>query len=410
VDQNAILRLQEFADVNGDGVADRNAPGTGTSWYPINFYDPREGGVRDTALAGSQCNVNGIMNAVEIDAGNLRAWLRNNAGSGPLVDPGPVNGYLLYFSDRRGMAPDPRSTPVANQINGEYGFEDVVNVATSATGTPNGADGGAAEPGEDVDGNGVLDTWGAANVGVGFRQATAGNPYVAVNCLTVGRANRVTGARHVLRLIDGALGNLPMPLGATGLNGGGFTVASENPVYVLGDYNSNTAAGAWIDAGHAAAGILADAVTLLSNPVASVSTATAGWNDEKDMANPTTLTNRNSTTTSYRVAIAAGKSLTFPNATGANSNDWGTDGGVHNFLRYIEDWSGQTLWYEGSLVSLYTSQYATGTFKCCNTVYSPPGRNYSFDNLFLNPANLPPGTPTFTDIVNLSYRQDFTPY
>jgi hypothetical protein len=43
-------------------------------------------------------------------------------------------------------------------------------------------------------------------------------------------------------------------------------------------------------------------------------------------------------------------------------------------------------------------------------VYSPPTRSYSFDSLFLNPADLPPGTPRFTDIVNLSYRQDFTPY
>jgi len=410
VNANAILRLQKFADVAGDGVADRPTANLGTSWYPINFYDPREGGVRDVVLPGAatQCNINGIMNAVEIDVGNLKNWLANNA-TGKLVDPGPVNGYLLYFSDRRGMAPDPRSTPVANQINGEYGFEDVVNVATSATGTPNGVDGGAAETGEDVDGNGVLDTWGAANVGRGLRQNTAGNPYVAVNCLTVGRVSYVTGARHVLRLIDGSLGNLPLPPGATGLNGGGFTVSSENPVYVLGDYNSNTAAGAWVDAGHAAAGILADSVTLLSNPAASVNTATPGWNDEKDMANPTALTNRNAVPTSYRVAIAAGKNLTFPNATGANSNDWGTDGGVHNFLRYIEDWSGQTLWYEGSIVSLYTSQYATGTFKCCGTVYSPPARNYSFDSLFLNPADLPPGTPRFTDIVNLTYRQDFTP-
>jgi len=430
VDPKAILRLQELADPNMTGTvpAARNDVTKATNWYPINFYDPREGGVRDvTLLTTTQCNVNGIMNAVEIDAGNLKGWLGGGtiaggaAGSGLLVSSANVNGYLLYFSDRRGMAPDPRSTPVANQLTGEYGFEDVVNVATSATGAPNGVDGGAAETGEDVDGNGVLDTWGAANVGNGFGVATAGNPYISVSCPTVGRANRVTGARHVLRLIDGGLGKLPLPQGATGLNGGGFTVASENPVYVLGDYNSDSATNPpWADANHAAAGILADAVTLLSNPVGwnGPCTNTAalpaageptGWNDEKDMCYPTALTNRNATTTSYRVAIAAGKSLTFPNPTGANSNDWGTDGGVHNFLRYIEDWSGQNLWYEGSIVSLYTSQYATGTFKCCATVYSPPGRNYSFDSLFLNPADLPPGTPRFTDIVNLTYRQDFTP-
>jgi hypothetical protein len=42
-------------------------------------------------------------------------------------------------------------------------------------------------------------------------------------------------------------------------------------------------------------------------------------------------------------------------------------------------------------------------------VYSPPTRSYAFDTLFLNPANLPPGTPMFQDVVNLSYHQNFTP-
>jgi len=109
------------------------------------------------------------------------------------------------------------------------------------------------------------------------------------------------------------------------------------------------------------------------------------------------------------MAIAAGKGVNFQHI-GGTGQDFGTDGGMHNFLRYIENWGGRTLGYRGSLVSLYYSQYATGTFKCCSLVYSPPARNYQFDTLFLNPANLPPGTPMFQDIVNLSYRQDFTPY
>ena len=82
---------------------------------------------------------------------------------------------------------------------------------------------------------------------------------------------------------------------------------------------------------------------------------------------------------------------------------------MHNFLRYIEQWPGN-LNYNGSLVSLFYSQYATGVFKCCTTVYSPPNRVYQFDSLFLNPNNLPPGTPQFEDVNNVSYRQDFTPY
>ena len=257
---------------------------------------------------------------------------------------------------------------------------------------------------EDVDGNGLLDNWGAFNVGEAFGAATTAathanppNPFVPrIACLTTARANRVTGARHVLRLVNGTRGNLPTRAGYTG----GFTVASENPVYVLGDYNAALADHAWVDATHAAAAVIADAVTLLSN----------NWSDLNGFNNPTAPGNRPGTETYYRLAIAGGKNINFPQPIGWGAgNDYGTDGGVHNFLRYIEAW-GAPLHYEGSLVSLYYAQYGTGIFKCCNTVYSPPTRAYSFDILFLNPANLPPGTPMFRDVDNTSSRQDFTPY
>jgi hypothetical protein len=50
--------------------------------------------------------------------------------------------------------------------------------------------------------------------------------------------------------------------------------------------------------------------------------------------------------------------------------------------------------------------YATGTYKCCNLVYDPPDRQYTFDNLFSVPTNLPPGTPMFRNVDNLSYREN----
>jgi hypothetical protein len=399
VHPNAILILQQLADRNADTrITAADAPSAinnVNSWYPINFFDAREGFARDVALAGTQCNVNGIMNAVELDVGNLRQWLKGAiAGSGNLVDFQPQNGYVLYFSDRRGMTINPNLNPGPPALNGEYGFEDVVN-SGSANGIPDGvldASGGVSA--EDVDGNGRLDNWGVRNVGDGFLVSTntnPPNPFQAVDCLTKGRQNRVTGARHVLRLVDGSVGNLPTRLDN---DGGGFTVASENPVYVLGDYNASAAG--WTDP-HAAAAIIADAVTLLSD----------NWTDLNDMQNPNNLGARAGNNTWYRMAVAAGKTIPFPQPTWGGQ-DMGTDGGMHNFLRYIESWGG-TLNYEGSLVSLYYSQYATGIFKCCATVYSPPNRGYSFDQLFLTPANLPPGTPMFQDVVNLSYRQNFQP-
>jgi len=42
----------------------------------------------------------------------------------------------------------------------------------------------------------------------------------------------------------------------------------------------------------------------------------------------------------YRVAAMGGKGVSFPQPTAfTSSQDFGTDGGLHNFLRYIEDWS-----------------------------------------------------------------------
>jgi len=413
VHPNAILIFQQQADRDASGPPLNNldnprnifeaAGATQYSWYPINLYDAREGFPRDAAPAGMAnpaCYVNGIMNTVELDVGNFRKWLLGTVpgGSGPSVTYSSQNGYLVYFSDRRGMQPDPNN---GNITSGEYGFEDVINSA-SPTGTPDGV----REASEDVDQNGTVERWGAADVGNGQRVGTVNNPYVNVNCSARGRQNIVTGARHALKLVDGGLGNLPVRPD-TGL--GGFTVASENPVYIQGNYNSDSTDPFWnnpppaapADINHSAAAVIADAVTVLSN----------NWSDTNSMLNPLNLAGRApNTPTYYRLAIAGGKNINFPQPAGTGQ-DFGTDGGVHNFLRYIEYWNNSGgLYYRGSLVSLYYSQYATGTFKCCTLVYGPPPRYYYFDTAFLDPAKLPPGTPMLQDVVNLTYWQDFKPY
>ena len=219
----------------------------------------------------------------------------------------------------------------------------------------------------------------------------------------------VTGARHALKLVDGrlnAVGTSPLPVRPDNLQGG-FTVASENPVYVQGDYNTSSLDPFWgnnanNNTPHAAAAIIADSVTILSNQ----------WSDVNSLYNSTILNNRGTVADGYyRMAVAGGKNIPFPvPANWGNNQDTGTDGGLHNFLRYLERWN-NAVWYQGSLVNMYYSEYNTGVFKCCTTVYGAPagGRKYYFDTLFLNPANLPPATPTFQDINNLSYRQNFQP-
>ena len=56
------------------------------------------------------------MNVVELDVNNLNRWLTGALpGSGAAVDWTSQNGYLIYFSDRRGMLTYPGGRKV-----GEY--------------------------------------------------------------------------------------------------------------------------------------------------------------------------------------------------------------------------------------------------------------------------------------------------
>jgi hypothetical protein len=172
-------------------------------------------------------------------------------------------------------------------------------------------------------------------------------------------------------------------------------VASENGVYVQGNYNATgvTLSGNTSPAlsenyfpqnssTHIPAAIVADAVTILSN----------NWNDSKSFAYPFAPDSRPATQTIVRFAMLSGQGLT-GRTGGYNPSQFGQlNGGVHNFKRYLEAWSGVRLNYSGSLVNLFTSRNNNGFFKCC-VVYNPPIRDWSFDKTFLNANRLPPGTP-----------------
>jgi hypothetical protein len=110
----------------------------------------------------------------------------------------------------------------------------------------------------------------------------------------------------------------------------------------------------------------------------------------------------------YRTAIIAGKNQAFPwPAAGAPPTDFGTDGGVHNFLRMLEQ--GGTVHYRGSIATFFYSRQAVGVYKCCATVYGAPNRQFAFDTEFLDPSLLPPLTPMFRDTNSLGFAQEVRP-
>lgn len=172
----------------------------------------------------------------------------------------------------------------------------------------------------------------------------------------------------------------------------GFTVATPMPIYVLGDYNKQ------IDAAHVSSGtnttytypaaLMGDSITVLST----------SWNDGYSLGH------RSDTTPGARVAVSTvvnaacleGIVQSVPSISGNYS------GGVENFLRYLETWSGITSTYNGSIVVMFPSIYATNYWSY-GSYYTAPNRNWGFDYNFLDPNKLPPLTPMLKKLVRTSW-------
>ena len=419
---NAVIRLYHVRE-NPGGVctATGNSSINSNDYWPNVLYDTREGNFRDQTADATDHNLRfgGVMNYVAFDVNNFRRWLAVTIGASGATALNQ-NGFVVYFSDRRNNKCNPAnagssvSCPAAvapGVETGEYGFEDFVNPTASAVTGLNGAappvPGGVLDVGEDVNAPTplpvvaplyvpVLDIYGQYPVNpiAGTELLSSARPWHTTQNQWVARVNRPIFFRRGLKLVNGGLGSLPTP---------GLTVASENPVYVQGNYNASS--GVLSTDVHQAAAILGDSISLLSFQ----------WNDANSFQAPNDRLGRVAGTTGYRFAAVAGKSLSFPFPAGTTATAsgyilFGTDGGVANFLKYMEEWPmGQSINYRGSIVSLFISRQATGTYKCCERVYDYSQRNYFFDTDFLLPALLPPATPMFRDVNTLTFRQLLRP-
>ena len=159
----------------------------------------------------------------------------------------------------------------------------------------------------------------------------------------------------------------------------GLTVATASPLYVFGNYNQTNAAnlGTSNTTTTLPASLVADAVTILS----------ANWTDANSQA---AVASRNATPTTVNAAILAG-------AVDTAGGNYG--GGMENFPRFLETWGlANPFTYNGSMVKMFPSQYATNIWGNAN-VYAPPARNWTFDVNFNNPAKLPPLTPSLETVI-----------
>jgi hypothetical protein len=120
--------------------------------------------------------------------------------------------------------------------------------------------------------------------------------------------------------------------------------------------------------------------------------------------------------TSVRSGIIAGNNLSALSAgsggpdagnysSTSSSNESRLNGGMHNFPRFLEDWSGRRFNLVGSLIPLFHSTQAMGQYNSNSTIYGAPDRDWAFDATFRQPDRLPPGTPQFQYIESTAFRQ-----
>jgi hypothetical protein len=181
--------------------------------------------------------------------------------------------------------------------------------------------------------------------------------YFPSNGIVYASRAQVSGTVQAIRLVNGStLANA-------------LTVATSNPLYIKGDYNT---------VNKKPSAVFTDALSILSN----------NWND----ANSTkSLSSRTASNTTVNVSFLTGNT---------NSEDGHYSGGLENLPRFLENWDSKTFTYRGSMVDLWFSEQATGLW---GSYYSPPNRDWAFDTDLLNPANLPPGTPVVNIVQNTSW-------
>ena len=176
---------------------------------------------------------------------------------------------------------------------------------------------------------------------------------------------QLPGAVGVVRVLNG--GELPS---------GGLTVASPDPVYVRGHFNASGT--------NQPALICGDAVTFLS----------AGWSEETSWAE---VAVRTAADTTVRAVVLTG-------ATQSEGDYY--SGGLENALRLIENWTGRSFLFRGSVVCLWDSQIAVGPFVGDGDQCAPPESNIEYDDAYRGTTFVPPDCPTVAGFETLNWSQD----
>ena len=175
-------------------------------------------------------------------------------------------------------------------------------------------------------------------------------------------------------------------------NGGatvkGLTIVTDQGFYVRGHYNSTN---------KIPAAFLTDTFNVLSN----------NWNfGTESTFSSANFTNRTPTATTVNAAVLAATDVT-GGIEGSGGQGGAYNGGLENYPRFHENWTGVTFTYLGSFVSLNTPRHSTGAWVYGLPQYNAPTRVWSYDTDFNDAAKLPPLSPRFVYLRQELFVRDF---
>ena len=215
--------------------------------------------------------------------------------------------------------------------------------------------------------NGTLAVSNNANSGMVLYVKDTTTNGTGVSSKIGGTGTTVTTTERAIRLKNG--GTLPSS---------GLTVASENPIYIQGDFNTGgtppSDSGTYTSptvSGYTRknSAVYADAINILSG----------AWLDTNSTSS---ISSRIATSTTVNAALVSGE---VPSAGGKYS------GGGEGFVRFLEDWqkNSNTFTYYGSMIELFNSATAIGAYASSASIFKQPGLHWYYDTNFQTGA--PPG-------------------
>lgn len=256
-----------------------------------------------------------------------------------------------------------------------------------------------------------------------------------------------------VRLLDGR-GDVPT-LTSTGKTG--FSFCTNDAAYVIGHFNADgtivssstntTNPGGYSgrypeSSSEKLASIMCDAVTILSQPQFTSSggnyyqsdgwcdalsgnrVRSTAWSSSWATSNPGTSNGADGVNTSIKPAIMPNLGTYWPGAGSAEDTKFAPNvteisscfvtgvvettshqhsGGLHNYPRLLESWSGTGLYIRGSMVSMFDSVVATEPWSI--RIYSGAGRYWGLHESLRSAAHDVPLEPQLQSVQRLSFRE-----